>query len=155
MYEQGSEGDGGVCPRFFVLLLIVCGLYYVAFDFHHYAGVVYGVGGDGDGFGESAYAVGVVAHADFTGFAGHDGFLGPFGRGAAAAGADAAEDEGFVAGVGEGEGAVAVAAFLYGAVVVLSFGKDNLGAVLFGLGCLLFFLLCVHSAYRHEGDEAC
>ena len=63
----------------------------VAFDFYHHACFVDGIGGDGNGLGETAYVVGVVADADFTGLAGHDGFLGPFWGGATAAGADTAD----------------------------------------------------------------
>ena len=95
-----------------MICLIFVGLYNVAFDFDYNACFVDGVGCDGDSFGESASIVGVVANADFTGLARHDGLLGPFGRGATATGTDTAEDKGFVASVGEGEDTVAVTAFL-------------------------------------------
>ena len=105
----------------------------VAFDFYDYSGFVDSVGSDGDSLGESTCVVGVVADANLAGLAGHNGLLGPFRSGAAAAGTDAAEDEGLVAGVGEGEDTVAIAALLDGAVIVFALSENNLRTVL-GLG---------------------
>ena len=99
---------------------LLLGLDNVALDLDDHAGFVDGIGGDGDSLGEAADVVGVVAHADFAALARHDGLLGPFRSGAAAACSNAGEDEGFVAGVGEGEHAVAVATLLYGAIIICS-----------------------------------
>ena len=114
-------------------------LFYFTLDFEGAARRVDGVAGYGDGLGEAAHVFGVVAHLDRAGLAGHNGLLGPGGDGAAAAGLDVAQDQGFVAFVGEGELAVAVAALLEGAVVVLLLGEGDFGAVgglVFGC-CLL------------------
>ncbi len=142
MFKKKHGTSFGWCHGI-VGLLILCRLFNRTADCQGIARCVDCVRCDGDSFLEITDVVGVVAYAYLSGFAWHDGFLGVLGGCAAAAGAHVADDEGFVAHVGEGEGAVAIGSFLDGSIVVYLFGKDDFGTV-FRCGFFVFLFLCVH-----------
>ena len=140
----------GTLVLFLRLRCSSCTGFHSTFNLENQAWVVHSVGGDGDGLVEAADVVGVVLHGDFIALAGHDGFFGPSGDGAAAGSFHVGKDEWLVAGVLEDELALAVAAFLYGAVVMFHLGELDLSAV--GGSRLVVLSFC--SAKSENCDKA-